>query len=102
MEVPCRETTRWRQQHPDLLLEKPALRVVYVALNNRRGPLRDARVRQAINYAVNVPEVLASVYGGRGVPPPGVSPPPGARPPRAEGSPAPTRPRWEPPASTAI
>src|SRR5256886_9737524 len=75
MEVPFGETTRWRQQHPDLLLEKPALRVVYVALNNRRGPPRDARVRQAINYAVNVPEVLASVYGGGGIPAPGGVPP---------------------------
>src|SRR5437870_7056701 len=75
MEVPFGETTRWRQQHPDLLLEQTALRGVYVALNNRRGPLRDARVRQAINYAVNVPEVLASVYGGRGILARGAIPP---------------------------
>src|SRR5437763_676284 len=75
MEVPFGETTRWRQQHPDLLLEKPALRVVYVALNNRRGPLRDPRVRQAINHAVNVPEILATVYGGRGVLARGAIPP---------------------------
>src|SRR5256886_9437164 len=57
------------------LFRSPALRVVYVALNNRRGPLRDARVRQAINYAVNVPEVLASVYGGRGILARGAIPP---------------------------
>jgi len=75
MEVPFGETTRWRQQHPDLLLEKPALRVVYVALNNRRGPLQNPRVRQAINYAVNVPEVLATVYGGRGILARGAIPP---------------------------
>src|SRR2546427_2337421 len=37
------ETARWRRAHPAWLLEKPALRVVYVALNNRRGPLRDVR-----------------------------------------------------------
>src|SRR2546430_164250 len=48
MEVPFGETARWRREHPELLLEKPALRVVYVALNNRRGPLRNVRVRQAI------------------------------------------------------
>ena len=75
MEVPFGETVRWRQQHPDLLLEKPALRVVYVALNNRRGPLQNPKVRQAINYAVNVPEVLASVYGGRGILARGAIPP---------------------------
>src|SRR6058998_3224385 len=75
MEVPFGETVRWRQQHHDLLLEKPALRVVYVALNNRRGPLRNVRVRQAINYAVNVPEILATVYGGRGILARGAIPP---------------------------
>src|SRR5438132_272068 len=52
-----------------------ALRVVYVALNNRRGPLRDARVRRAINHAVNLPEILAMVYGGRGVLAHGAIPP---------------------------
>src|SRR5213594_207914 len=75
IEVPFGETAQWRRQHPDLLLEKPALRVVYVALNNRRGPLRDVRVRQAINYAVNAPEILATVYGGRGILARGAIPP---------------------------
>src|SRR6266550_2613265 len=62
-------TGPWRfaaWQHPDWLKRKPALRDVYVALNNRRGPLRDARVRQAINHAINVPEILRTVWNGRG------------------------------------
>ncbi len=75
IEVPFGETARWRRERPDQLVEKPALRVVYVALNNRRGPLRDPRVRQAINRAVNVPEILATVYGGRGVLARGAIPP---------------------------
>ena len=75
VEVPFGETARWRQRWPDRLVEKPALRVVYVALNNRRGPLRDRRVRQAINQAVNVPKILATVYGGRGVLAHGAIPP---------------------------
>jgi len=75
IEVPFGETARWRGERPDQLVEKPALRVVYVALNNRRGPLRDPRVRQAINHAVNVPEILATVYGGRGVLARGAIPP---------------------------
>ena len=75
IEVPFGETARWRAQHPDWLVEKPALRVVYVALNNRRGPLSDARVRQALNQAVNVPEILATLYGGRGVLARGAIPP---------------------------
>ena len=75
IEVPFGETARWRRERPDQLVEKPALRVVYVALNNRRGPLRDPRVRQAINHAVNVPEILGTVYGGRGVLARGAIPP---------------------------
>jgi ABC-type transport system substrate-binding protein len=75
LEVPFGETARWRQERRGELVEKPALRVVYVALNNRRGPLRDVRVRQAINQAVNVPEILATVYGGRGIPARGAIPP---------------------------
>jgi peptide/nickel transport system substrate-binding protein len=75
IEVPFGETGRWRRTRSDLLVEKPALRVVYVALNNRRGPLRDPRVRQALNRAVNVPEILATVYGGRGVLARGAIPP---------------------------
>ena len=75
IEVPFGETQRWRRERSDQLLEKPALRVVYVALNNRRGALRDARVRRAINRAVNVPAILATVYGGRGVLARGAIPP---------------------------
>ena len=75
IEVPFGETARWRAQHPGWLAEKPALRVVYVALNNRRGPLSDTRVRRAINQAVNVPEILATVYGGRGILARGAIPP---------------------------
>src|SRR5439155_19671007 len=75
IEVPFGESARWRRHRPDQLVEKPALRVVYVALNNRRGPLRDPRVRRAINHAVNVPEILATVYGGRGVLAHGAIPP---------------------------
>lgn len=73
--VPFGETARWRREHADWLLEKPALRVVYVALNNRRGPLKDPRVRRALNYAVNVPEILATVYAGRALTAHGAIPP---------------------------
>lgn len=75
IEVPFGESARWRRDHPAWLVEKPALRVVYVALNTRRGPLQDVRVRQAINWAVNVPEMLATVYDGRGIAARGAIPP---------------------------
>src|SRR5467141_1423232 len=65
-EIPFGETAKWEREHPDWLQRKPALRAIYVALNNRRGPLRDPRVRRAINHAVNVPEILRTVWNGRG------------------------------------
>ena len=66
VEIPFAETLKWQQEHPAWLQRKPALRDVYVALNNRRGPLRDANVRRAINHAVNVPAILRTVWSGRG------------------------------------
>jgi ABC-type transport system substrate-binding protein len=75
VEVPFGEGARWRTRRPDWLQGKPALRVMYVALNTRRGPLTDLRVRQAINYAVNVPEILRTVWDGRGVVARGAIPP---------------------------
>src|SRR5436190_2073942 len=39
VEVPFGETARWQREHPDLLVRKPGLRAVYVAMNVRRGPL---------------------------------------------------------------
>src|SRR5467141_175538 len=66
VEVPFGETKKWEQEQPDWLKRKPALRPIYVPLNNRRGPLRDVRVRQAINHAVNVREILRTVWNGRG------------------------------------
>jgi len=39
----------------------------YLALNNiSEGPMQDVRVRQAINYAVNVDELLESILNGHG------------------------------------
>ncbi len=74
-EIPFGETAKWEKEHPDWLRKKPALRDVYVALNNRRGPLRDANVRRAINHAVNVPEILRTVWSNRGVVAAGSIPP---------------------------
>ncbi len=75
VEIPFGETAKWEREHPEWLQRKPALRVVYVALNNRRGPLRDPQVRRAINHAVNVPEILRTVWNGRGITAHGAIPP---------------------------
>ncbi|MBI1967625.1 MAG: hypothetical protein HYS40_06520 [Gemmatimonadetes bacterium] len=75
VEIPFSETRKWEAEHPEWLQRKPALRITYVALNNRRGPLRDPRVRQAINHAVNVPEILRTIWGSRGIRARGAIPP---------------------------
>ncbi len=44
----------------------PSSRINYVALVNLKpGPLQDRRVRQAMNYAVNVDEIISSLFKGR-------------------------------------
>jgi peptide/nickel transport system substrate-binding protein/oligopeptide transport system substrate-binding protein len=74
-EIPFGETVKWEREHAGWLHRKPALRAIYVALNNRRGPLRDPRVRRALNHAVNVPEILSTVWSNRGVAAAGSIPP---------------------------
>ena len=58
-----------------LLTSAPALRFWYVAINTTRGPLSDVRVRQALNYAVDVSTTLSAVMAGRGTVATGVIPP---------------------------
>ena len=74
-EIPFGETMKWEHEHTDWLHRKAALRVVYVALNNRRGPLRDPNVRRAINHAVNIPQILSTVWNSRGIAAAGSIPP---------------------------
>jgi len=75
--VPEGETRQWNQtdERKALLQSVPALRFVHVAINTTRGPLKDARVRQAINHAVDVNAVLAQLFSGGGRRAAGVVPP---------------------------
>ncbi len=75
VEVPFGETARWRDQRAAELQRQPALRVLYVAINTRRGPLADPRVRRALNLAVDREAILRNVAGARGVLAAGAIPP---------------------------
>ena len=75
VEVPFGETARWEKDHAAELDRRPAIRALYVAINTRRGPLADVRVRQALNYATDVPALLANIMGGRGIRTAGALPP---------------------------
>jgi oligopeptide transport system substrate-binding protein len=72
------ETGKGWEADPDkkkLLQSAPALRFWYVAINTTRGPLSDIRVRQALNYAIDVNTILSAVMAGRGSAANGVIPP---------------------------
>jgi peptide/nickel transport system substrate-binding protein len=75
--VPEADAQRWEQtdEKKALLTTAPALRLWYVAINTTRGPLKDVRVRQAINHAVDVRTILDKLLGGRGRLAAGVIPP---------------------------
>lgn len=77
LQVPEGETRRWEQtdERNARLQSAPALRMYYVAINTRRGPLADERVRRAINHAVDVPTMVNQLVGGRGRQAAGVIPP---------------------------
>lgn len=77
LEIPPEESEEWvnDQSRKSMLHSTPSLELVYVALNVTRGPLRDARVRQAIAYAVDIDKLIERLLGGRGTRAAGVIPP---------------------------
>lgn len=75
VEVPVGETRRWQETHAQELQRRPALRDLYVAINTTRGPLKDVRVRRALNHAIDVPTLLSTTFADRGVRAAGSLPP---------------------------
>jgi peptide/nickel transport system substrate-binding protein/oligopeptide transport system substrate-binding protein len=75
LEVPPSESARLRAGIPDRVLRQVALVTEYVGLNNDDPVLADARVRRALNHAVNVDRILENVVGGLGVRSLGAVPP---------------------------
>ena len=56
-------------------MSTPALELVYIGINTTRGPLADERVRQAINYAIDIDRIIERLISGRGTRAAGVIPP---------------------------
>jgi peptide/nickel transport system substrate-binding protein len=45
---------------------RPPNTIGYLALNNEKPPFDDPQVRQAFNYAINIPQIVESVLRGQG------------------------------------
>lgn len=77
LQIPETEARDWQEDESrsPLLMSVPALQLIYIGINTTRGPLTDARVRQAINYAVDVDRIIERLISGRGTRAAGVIPP---------------------------
>jgi peptide/nickel transport system substrate-binding protein/oligopeptide transport system substrate-binding protein len=77
LQIPETEARDWQEDESrsPLLMSVPALQLIYVGINTTRGPLTDVRVRQAINYAVDVDRIIDRLISGRGTHAAGVVPP---------------------------
>jgi len=77
LEIPASEAADWVEDESKkpMLMSTPALELVYIGINTTRGPLADPRVRQAINYAIDVNRIIERLVGGRGTHAAGVVPP---------------------------
>jgi peptide/nickel transport system substrate-binding protein len=49
------------------LMKQPGLNVGYLAMNCKKKPFTDKRVRQAVNYAINKKDIVDNLYKGTGV-----------------------------------
>ena len=77
LRIPADEAREWTddESRKPQLRSTPSLQLWYIGLNTTRGPLRDARVRQAINHAIDVDRIIERLIGGRGIRANGVIPP---------------------------
>jgi ABC-type transport system substrate-binding protein len=77
LRVPEGETQQWEEDESKrgMLKSASALQLVYVGINVTRGALKDVRVRQAINHAVDRGLILKRLVAGRGQLAAGVIPP---------------------------
>ncbi|MGH7616408.1 MAG: ABC transporter substrate-binding protein [Gemmatimonadaceae bacterium] len=77
LQIPATQAADWLEDESrkPMLMSTPALELVYIGINTTRGPLADARVRQAINYAVDTKRIIERLVSGRGTEAAGVIPP---------------------------
>ena len=77
LQIPQSDIRSWEEdtERKKLLASTPSLELVYVAINTTRGPLKDARVRQALNHAIDRKIIVRNLIADRGELAAGVIPP---------------------------
>jgi len=77
LQIPAGDASQWQETDDKraTLMQAPALQLVYIAINTTRGPLADARVRRAINHAIDTKTIVNQLVSGRGRRAAGVIPP---------------------------
>ncbi len=75
LRLPVTDVARLRSNKDIAITTTPTIMTMYIALNNQKGPLKDVRVRQALNYAVNKTSLVNDVIGGFAVVADSVIPP---------------------------
>lgn len=67
MSYPAASQVKVIQEHPELALSvQSGMNVSFIAINTRKAPFNDVRVRRAIAAAVNRSNLLQAVYFGNG------------------------------------
>ncbi|MBI4278082.1 MAG: ABC transporter substrate-binding protein, partial [Armatimonadetes bacterium] len=64
---PAPEVKKLRNHASVKVVEALTDRVIFIGMNNNWGPLKDVKVRQAMNYAINKKAILASILFDLGV-----------------------------------
>jgi peptide/nickel transport system substrate-binding protein/oligopeptide transport system substrate-binding protein len=77
LKIPLAELSRFLGDRSlgDRIQSRPELRVLYIGLNTRRGPMQDQRVRKALNMAVDVDRLIDVLTDGRAIRAAGAVPP---------------------------
>jgi oligopeptide transport system substrate-binding protein len=75
LDIPLDKVPFYRREHPELIHLEPYAAVYFYRINVAQKPLNDARVRQALNLALDRKSIVQNLLRGDQLPATGVTPP---------------------------